>query len=57
MAEDSIATGKEKNGDILCDNIVTLVNRMVMAQGGYKSDFQGVGIGCPPDLLTVKRAS
>lgn len=45
--EDCIATGSEKNGDILSTNIVKLINKMVMANGGFKSSFAGVGIGCP----------
>ena len=45
LAEDSIAT--DKDGDLLSNNIIDLVNRMIMAQGGVKCDYQGIGIGCP----------
>ena len=46
MFEDSVAT-VVGNGDLLAKNIVELINKMIMANGGLKSSFAGVGIGCP----------
>lgn len=33
-------------GDILCGFIVDLINRMISAVGGYKTDIRGAGISC-----------
>ena len=47
LCRDTIETGCEKGGSAMCDNIVTLINRMIQSIGGYKTDIKGVGIGCP----------
>lgn len=47
LAQDSIATGSENGGDIMCNNIVELINSMIQKVGGYKTDIKGIGIGCP----------
>lgn len=46
LFEDSVVT-VVGNGDLLGKNIVGLVNKMITANGGRKSSFAGVGIGCP----------
>lgn len=56
LYEDSIATGTEKDGDILTGLIVELINRMIMSNGGFKASFAGVGIGCP-GLIDSKRGT
>lgn len=56
LYEDSIATGMEKDGDILTGLIVELINRMIMSNGGFKASFAGVGIGCP-GLINSKRGT
>ncbi len=47
LCKDCIETGCENGGSAMCDNIVTLINRMIQTIGGYKTDIKGVGIGCP----------
>lgn len=47
LCRDSIETGCENGGSAMCDNIVTLINRLIQCIGGYKTDIKGVGIGCP----------
>lgn len=47
LCSDSIETGCENGGNAMCDNIVTMVNRMIGRIGGYKDDIKGIGIGCP----------
>ena len=47
LCKDCIETGCKNGGSARCDNIVTLINRMIQTIGGYKTDIKGVGIGCP----------
>lgn len=54
LCEDSIETGSENGGDTICNNIVTLINKMIQSLGGFKTDIKGVGIGCP-GLIDSKR--
>lgn len=56
LSEESIETGSEYGGDTVCRNIVTLINKMIRNTGGLKSDFKGVGIGCP-GLIDSKRGT
>ncbi|MCH5321775.1 MAG: ROK family protein [Eubacterium sp.] len=54
LYEDHIATGIAMDGDVLSNRIVELINNLIMANGGFKSSFSGVGIGCP-GLIDSKR--
>lgn len=47
LASDSICTGSEKGGLVMCDNIIELTNRMYKEAGVQKKDTVGVGVGCP----------
>ena len=47
LSEQSVVTGNGQGGEELSNNIVAMVNDLVMANGGLKSAFAGVGIGCP----------
>lgn len=54
LFEASINTEAKGNGDELRDKVVSLINKMIMESGGFKSSFGGVGIGCP-GLIDSKR--
>ena len=47
LCSDSIETGSENGGEAMCNNIVTLIARMIQKSGAYIGDIVGVGIGCP----------
>ncbi len=47
LCEDRIKTGCEDGGNAMCRNIVALINKMMASIGADKSDFAGIGVGCP----------
>lgn len=56
ISESKIETGALDGGKTLCDNIVSLVNVLLKAVGGFKSGITGIGIGCP-GLIDSKKGT
>lgn len=47
FAHDNIETGDRDGGNALCNNIVTLIDRMLKSAKIEKPECKGIGIGCP----------
>jgi len=47
IVDKSTYTDLSRGGESLSDCIITLINDMILEQGGYKNQYLGVGIGCP----------
>jgi len=47
LAENKVETGSFKGADVICGNIVNLIETLVAQSTVNKSDIVGVGVGCP----------
>lgn len=47
LVDKSTYTDLSRGGDSLADCVINLINDMILEQGGFKSQYLGVGVGCP----------
>lgn len=53
FAHDNIEIGERDGGKSLCNNIITLIDRMMKTSKIEKSECKGIGIGCPGMIDSV----